>query len=160
VAALFLSVVRFDPENPRAVTCDRFVLSKGHAAPLLYAAWAVVGVVPREALVTSHAAAAVRRRGHRIAGSGPRLGLGLGLALGARLAGSDARAFVLLGDGETAEGSVWEAVQLAAHDRVDQLEAIVDTGFHVQPAGRPRDPAQRDASRAPRALRDRAGGDR
>jgi len=52
VAALFFSVMRFDPENPRAVTCDRFVLSRGHAAPLLYAAWAAVGVIPREALVT------------------------------------------------------------------------------------------------------------
>src|SRR5438094_744412 len=49
VAALFFSVMRFDPENPRAVTCNRFVLSKGHAASLLYAGWAAVGVIPRSA---------------------------------------------------------------------------------------------------------------
>ena len=50
VAAIFFDVMRFDPQAPRDPACDRFVLSKGHAAPLLYAAWAVVGVVPREAL--------------------------------------------------------------------------------------------------------------
>ncbi len=115
MAALFFSVMRFDPENPRAVTCDRFVLSRGHAAPLLYAAWAAVGVIPREALVTLRQLDS-DLEGHPTprlpfvdvaSGSlGQGLGVGIGLALGARLADSDARAFVLLGDGETAEGSV------------------------------------------------------
>ena len=135
VAALFFSAMRFDPENPRDLTSDRFVLSKGHAAPVLYAAWAAGGVIPREALLTlrqldsdleGHPTPRLPFVDVATGSLGQGLGVGLGLALGARLAGSDARAFVLLGDGETAEGSVWETVQLAAHDRVDQLVAIVD----------------------------------
>ena len=95
MAALFFSVMRFDPENPRAVTCDRFVLSRGHAAPLLYAAWAAVGVIPREALVTLRQLDS-DLEGHPTprlpfvdvaSGSlGQGLGVGIGLALGARLA--------------------------------------------------------------------------
>jgi len=65
VAALFFSVMRFDPENPRAVTCDRFVLSKGHAASLLYAAWAAVGVIPRSARDPRGARSRRPARGHR-----------------------------------------------------------------------------------------------
>jgi transketolase len=135
VAAIFFGAMRVDPEAPRSLDSDRFVLSKGHAAPLLYAAWAEAGVLPREQLTT------LRRidsdlEGHPTprlpfvdvaTGSlGQGLGAGLGLALGARLAGSAARVFVLLGDGEMAEGSVWEAVQLAAHARVDHLVAVID----------------------------------
>src|SRR5881409_345396 len=80
VAALFFSAMRFDPENPRDLTSDRFVLSKGHAAPVLYAAWAAVGVIPREALLTLRQLDSdleghpIRRRGHRIARPGARCG--------------------------------------------------------------------------------------
>ncbi len=134
VAATFFEMV-FDPGAPRAITSDRFVLSKGHAAPVLYAGWAEVGVLAREQLTS------LRRldsdlEGHptprlpfvdAATGSlGQGLGVGVGLALGARLAGSAARVFVLLGDGETAEGSVWEAAQMAGHERLDNLVAIVD----------------------------------
>src|SRR5438034_11696269 len=132
---MFFSVMRFDPENPRAVTCDRFVLSRGHAAPLLYAAWAAVGVIPREALVTLRQLDS-DLEGHPTprlpfvdvaSGSlGQGLGVGIGLALGARMLGADARVFVLLGDGEMAEGSVWEAAQMASHEKVENLVAIVD----------------------------------
>jgi len=135
VAAIFFAAMRIDPDAPRSLASDRFVLSKGHAAPLLYAAWAEAGLLPAEELTT------LRRidsdlEGHPTprlpfvdvaTGSlGQGLGAGLGLALGARLAGSDARVFVLLGDGETAEGAVWEAAQLAAHARVDTLIAAID----------------------------------
>jgi transketolase len=135
VAAIFFAAMRVDPDAPRAVHSDRFVLSKGHAAPVLYAAWAEAGLLPRESLTT------LRRIDSALEGHptprlplvdvatgslGQGLGVGLGLALGARLAGSSARTFVLLGDGEMAEGSVWEAVQLAAHERVDTLVAAVD----------------------------------
>ncbi len=135
VAAVFFTAMHVDLEAPRSVTSDRFVLSKGHAAPLLYAAWAEVGALSREQLTT------LRRidsdlEGHPTprlpfvdvaTGSlGQGLGVGLGLALGARFAGSDARVFVLLGDGETAEGAVWEAAALAAARGVDNLVAIVD----------------------------------
>ena len=134
-AAIFFDAMRFDPGEPRALGGDRFVLSKGHAAPLLYAVWAELGVVKRDDLTT------LRDIGSDLEGHptprlpfvdvatgslGQGLGAGLGLAIGARLAGSDARVWVLLGDGETAEGSVWEAAALAAHRAVDNLVAIVD----------------------------------
>lgn len=135
VAALFFAVMRMDPGDPRSPTSDRFVLSKGHAAPLLYAAWAELGVIPREALTTLRGLDS-DLEGHptpRLAfvdvatGSlGQGLSAGVGLALGARWLGSDARVFVLLGDGETAEGSVWEAAQMAGHERLANLIAIVD----------------------------------
>ncbi len=127
--------MRFDPDDPRSVASDRFVLSKGHAAPVLYAAWAEVGVIKREDL-TSLRDITSDLEGHPTprlpfvdvaTGSlGQGLGVGVGLALGARLAGSDARVYVLLGDGETAEGSVWEAAQMAAHQRLDNLVAVID----------------------------------
>ena len=135
VAATFFAAMRFDPDHPRAVTSDRFVLSKGHAAPVLYAAWAEVGVVKRDDL-TSLRQLDSDLEGHPTprlpfvdvaTGSlGQGLGVGMGLALGARFAGADARTFVLLGDGETAEGSVWEAAETAAHHHVENLIAIVD----------------------------------
>jgi transketolase len=135
VAAIFFDAMRFDPHAPRDPACDRFVLSKGHAAPLLYAAWAAVGALDRKDLLQ------LRQLGSDLEGHptprlpfvdvatgslGQGLSVGLGLALGARWAGTDARAFVLLGDGEVAEGSVWEAAELASHDAVDNLVAVVD----------------------------------
>ena len=135
VAAIFFDVMRFDPHAPRDPVCDRFVLSKGHAAPVLYAAWAAVGALDRKDLVQ------LRRidsdlEGHPTprlpfvdvaTGSlGQGLGVGVGLALGARMLGTDARVFVLLGDGEMAEGSVWEAAQMASHEKLEDLVAVVD----------------------------------
>jgi transketolase len=135
VAAVFFDAMRFDPDEPRAVTGDRFVLSKGHAAPVLYAAWAQLGAIKREELLRlrqidsdleGHPTPRLPFVDVATGSLGQGLGVGLGLAEGARLAGSDARAFVLLGDGESAEGSVWEAVQLAAHRALDNLIAVVD----------------------------------
>lgn len=135
VAAIFFTALRVEPGQPRAPGSDRFVLSKGHAAPLLYAAWAEAGLLARDDLL------ALRRLDSNLEGHptprlpfvdvatgslGQGLSVGVGLALGARMAGRDARAWVLLGDGETAEGSVWEAAQLAAHTRLDQLVAVID----------------------------------
>ena len=135
VAALFFDVMRLDPDHPRDPATDRFVLSKGHAAPLLYAAWAAVGVLDRHDLaqlrqidsdLEGHPTPRLPFADVATGSLGQGLGIGLGLALGARLARTDARTFVLMGDGEIAEGSVWEAVQLAAHDKVDNLIGIVD----------------------------------
>jgi len=135
VAAVFFDAMRFDPDAPRDPASDRFVLSKGHAAPVLYAAWAAVGVVDRKDLemlrqidsdLEGHPTPRLPFVDVATGSLGQGLGAGLGLALGARLAGTDARVFVLLGDGEMAEGSVWEAAALAAHDNVDNLVAIVD----------------------------------
>jgi transketolase len=135
VAAVFFDALRVDLDHPRDPVSDRFVLSKGHAAPLLYAAWAAVGVLDRHDLtqlrqidsdLEGHPTPRLPFADVATGSLGQGLGVGLGLALGARLAGTDARTFVLMGDGEIAEGSVWEAAQLAAHDKVDNLVGIVD----------------------------------
>jgi transketolase len=139
VAALFFAEMRFDPHDPAHPEADRFVLSKGHAAPLLYAAWAAAGAFPREHLLT------LRRLSSDLEGHptprlpfvdvatgslGQGLCAGIGLALNARRIGSPYRTYVLLGDGESAEGSVWEAAQMAAFHGLDNLCAVTDVnGF-------------------------------
>ena len=136
VSVLFYSVMRFDPRNPRNRANDVFVLSKGHAAPLLYAAWAEAGAFPREELLT------LRKFNSDFEGHPtPRLpfvdvatgSLGQGLSAAAgmafdikRLRRSGQRVYVLMGDGESAEGSVWEAAQWAAFQRLDNLCATID----------------------------------
>jgi transketolase len=135
VAALFFHAMRFDPDDPRAPQNDRFVLSKGHAAPLLYAAWAEVGRVSHDDLLKlrtmdsdleGHPTPRLPFVDVATGSLGQGLSVGVGLALGARSEGVDARTWVLLGDGEMAEGSVWEAAQMAAHERLDHLVALVD----------------------------------
>lgn len=136
VAALFFSVMRYDPKNPRCPGSDRFVLSKGHAAPLLYAAWAEAGLLSKADLLTLRTLTS-DLEGHPTprlpfvdvaTGSlGQGLSAGVGMALDAkRLAKSSARVYVLMGDGESVEGSVWEAAEIARHEGVDNLCAIVD----------------------------------
>ena len=135
VAALFFAEMRFDPHDPRNAVSDRFVLSKGHAAPILYAAWAEAGAFDRAELLK------LRRIDSDLEGHPtPRLpfvdvatgslGQGIcaavGIALNARRIGSDYRTYVLIGDGESAEGSVWEAADVAATDRLDNLCGITD----------------------------------
>jgi len=140
VSALFFHALRYEVATPDDPRNDRFVLSKGHGAPLLYAAWAEAGAIPVEKLLT------LRRFGSELEGHptprfpwadvatgalGQGLSVGLGMALAGRLDGgtdrrSDRRVWVLLGDGETAEGSVWEAAALAGHLGADNLTAIVD----------------------------------
>jgi transketolase len=135
VAAVFFEGMRLDPEAPRALHTDRFVLSKGHAAPLLYAAWAEVGVVARDELarlrtlesdLEGHPTPRLPFVDVATGSLGQGLSAGLGLALGARMAGYESSTWVLLGDGECAEGSVWEAVGLAAQLRLDTLIAVID----------------------------------
>jgi transketolase len=136
VAAVFFHAMRFDPQNPQAPDSDRFVLSKGHAAPVLYAALAEAGVFPASRLMTLREFAS-ELEGHptpRVPGVdaatgslGQGLSVGAGLALGAKyLEKKQARVYVLLGDGEMAEGNVWEAVAFAAHHGLDNLTALVD----------------------------------
>ena len=135
VAATFFAAMRLDPEHPRSPAGDRFVLSKGHAAPLIYAVWAELGVVKREELgllrrlesdLEGHPTPRLPFIDVATGSLGQGLSVGVGLALGARKLGSDARVFVLLGDGETAEGSVWEAAQMAGHEHLANLVALVD----------------------------------
>jgi transketolase len=134
-AAIFFSEMRYDPRSPQNPDNDRFVLSKGHAAPLLYSAWAEAGIISRDDLLK------LRRFDSDLEGHPtPRLpwvdvatgslGQGIcaaiGIALNARRINSDYRTYVLVGDGEIAEGSVWEAAHAAVHESLDSLCAIVD----------------------------------
>ncbi|MDE3117780.1 MAG: transketolase [Nitrospirota bacterium] len=136
VATLFFSVMRYDPKQPRQLSNDRFVLSKGHAAPLLYAAWAEAGLVNKQDLLKLRTLTS-DLEGHptpRLSfvdvatGSlGQGLSAGIGMALNAkRLDHSGARIYVLMGDGESVEGSVWESVELGRQFALDNLCAIVD----------------------------------
>ena len=135
VAALFFAEMRFDPQDPQHPENDRFVMSKGHAAPLLYAAWAATGAFPRDEVLK------LRRLDSDLEGHptprlpfvdvatgslGQGLAAGVGMALNARRIGSDYRTYVLLGDGETAEGSVWEAAEVASAQQLDNLCGITD----------------------------------
>lgn len=136
VAALFFHAMKFERLNPNAATSDRFVLSKGHAAPLLYAALAEAGVIPVARLLTlrefsseleGHPTPLVPGVDAATGSLGQGLSVGAGLALGAaKLEKNEARVYVLLGDGEMAEGNVWEAAAFAAHYALDNLTAIVD----------------------------------
>ena len=135
MAALFFAEMRYDPKDPKHSESDRFVLSKGHAAPILYAAWAEAGAFDRAELLK------LRQLGSDLEGHPtPRLpfvdvatgslGQGIcaaiGTALNARRITSDYRTYGLLGDGESAEGSVWEAANVGAMDRLDNLCGITD----------------------------------
>ena len=135
-AAVFFHAMRYDVANPKNPLNDRFVLSKGHAAPLLFAAWAEAGAFPIDRLLT------LRQFGSEIEGHPtPRLpwvevatgSLGQGLSCGAGMALSskyldkiDNKVFVVMGDGEAAEGSVWEAAEIASYYKLDNLIGIVD----------------------------------
>jgi transketolase len=135
MAGTFFYAMKWDPKQPDAPTNDRFVMSKGHAAPILYAALAESGVFPVGRLLTLRQFSS-ELEGHptpRIPGVdaatgslGQGLSVGLGLALAARLEKRPIRIYVMLGDGEMAEGNVWEAAALAAHDNVTNLIAIAD----------------------------------
>src|SRR5215211_4216597 len=135
VAALFFSEMRYDRRDPHNPDNDRFVLSKGHAAPILYAAWAEAGIISREDVLT------LRRidsdlEGHPTprlpwvdvaTGSlGQGIDAAIGIAFNARPISSAYRTYVLLGDGETAEGSVWEAADAAGFYGLDSLCGITD----------------------------------
>ncbi|SPC33502.1 transketolase [Candidatus Nitrosocaldus cavascurensis] len=135
VVALYFHKMRHDPKNPKWEDRDRFILSKGHAAPLLYAVLAQAGYFPIEELKTLRKLGSMLQ-GHPdfrtpgveyCAGSeGIGLSVGIGLALAAKLDGKGYRTYVLLGDGEMQEGQVWEAAMAAVKYRLDNLTAIVD----------------------------------
>ncbi|MDH5726428.1 MAG: transketolase, partial [Nitrospira sp.] len=136
VAALFFSVMRYNPQNPKALNGDRFVLSKGHAAPLLYAAWAEAGLFPVSDLLKLRTLTS-DLEGHptprlpfvdMATGSlGQGLPVGVGIALNAKFVDNlEYRTYVLMGDGESVEGSVWEAAEVGRQYGLDNLCAIVD----------------------------------
>jgi transketolase len=135
MAALFFGGMKFDPKNPRNPNSDRFIMSKGHAAPILYAAWAEVGHIPQEDLLKlrvfgcdleGHPTPRLDFVDVATGSLGQGLGAGVGSALAARVDKRDYHTWVLLGDGEIAEGSVWEAAQMASYYKLGSLTAIID----------------------------------
>ena len=134
-AGVFFYAMKFDPKNPNGPESDRFVLSKGHAAPLLYAALAEAGVFPVSRVMTLRQFSS-ELEGHptpRVPGVdaatgslGQGLSVGVGLAIGAKMDKLGTRVYVLLGDGELAEGSNWEAAEFAGHYKIDNLTALCD----------------------------------
>ncbi|MYB50863.1 MAG: transketolase [Acidobacteriia bacterium] len=135
MTALFFDAMRYDPRDPASEENDVFILSKGHAAPVLYAAWSEVGYIAEDELLN------LRRIDSDLEGHPPTtlpfvdvatgslgqgLSVGVGMAHACRLDGNDRRIWVLLGDGEVAEGSVWEAASMAANDGLGNLIATVD----------------------------------
>src|SRR5215470_4058421 len=138
IVQLYFDYMRIDPANPKWPDRDRFILSKGHAAPVLYSVMAERGFpdTPKDQLNTLRKLGSIYQ-GHpdrrfipsleASTGSlGQGLSLGLGMALGARLDNRPTRVYVMLGDGEIQEGQVWEAAMAAPFDKVDNLVAIVD----------------------------------
>jgi transketolase len=134
-ACLFFDVMRYNPRDPGDWAADEFVLSKGHAAPLLWAAYAEAGILPLKSLLDLRQVTS-ELEGHptprmgwikAATGSlGQGLSVGVGLALAQKMAGVRARTYVLMGDGECAEGSVWEAANSAVQLGLRNLCAIVD----------------------------------
>ena len=135
VATLFFAEMRFDPHDLSNPESDRFVLSKGHAAPILYAAWAQAGAVPKAELLRlreidsdleGHPTPRLPFVDVATGSLGQGICAAVGTALNARRIGSDYRTYVLLGDGESVEGSVWEAAAVAAHFHLDNLCCVTD----------------------------------
>ncbi len=142
VALYFGGILRYDPKNPHWPKRDRFILSKGHAAPVLYAVLAEAGYFPVDELPTLRKLDSPLE-GHpnmrRLPGVeastgslGQGLSIGIGHALAARLDGRDSRVYVLLGDGEMDEGQVWEAAMSAHKFKLDNLVAIIDQNGYQQ----------------------------
>jgi transketolase len=134
--AIYFSKMKFDPKNPKWEERDRFIMSKGHAAPLIYAIMAEAGYFPMETIDTLRKIESPLQ-GHPCCQKLPgievstgSLGQGLsvanGMALGLRLNSNPARVFCIMGDGEIQEGQIWEAAMTASHYKIDNLCAVVD----------------------------------
>jgi len=140
-AALYFSKMRFDPKDLKNKDRDRFLLSKGHTVPIQYAALIELGIIPRTDLGGLKTLAGALQ-GHpdmktpgmeAVTGSlGQGLSIGVGMALALRYAKSPARVYVVIGDGEIAEGQIWEAAMAGARYKLDSLTGIVDrNGFQA-----------------------------
>lgn len=137
MAVLYWDILRVDPENPNDPDRDRMILSKGHTAPALYAALAERGFFPREQLFTGYRRINSILQGHPDMKKTPgvdmtsgSLGLGLstgvGMAIGAKRMGKRFNVYVVVGDGETNEGGIWEAAESAAFYKLDNLYTLID----------------------------------
>lgn len=137
LTVLYFYAMRYDPKNPKDPKRDRFVLSKGHTAPGLYATLAEAGFFPRERLLDSFRGVNSMLQGHPDMKKTPgvdmtsgSLGIGLsaasGMALGGKAQGLDFTVYCMMGDGEINEGQIWEAAATAAHFKLDRLIGFVD----------------------------------
>ncbi len=137
LTALYFNIMNIDPGDPAKPDHDRFVLSKGHTAPALYAVLAEAGFFPRDYLFTSFRSINSKLQGHPDMNKTPgvdmtsgSLGIGLsaanGMALAAKAKHMDFRVFCMLGNGEIDEGQIWEAAATASHYALDNLVAFVD----------------------------------
>ena len=137
LVALYWKTLNVNPQNPQWEDRDRFVLSKGHCTPAYYSVLADAGFFPKEALMNSYRVINGMLQGHPDMKKTPgvdmttgSLGIGLsagcGMALGARIKKKDFKVYVLIGDGETNEGQIWEAAKTAAHYKLNNLTAIID----------------------------------
>lgn len=144
ITSLYFRLMRHDAQNPSWPDRDRFIMSKGHATPVLYSVLAEAGYFPVDELMTFRRLGS-RLQGHTVMGNPPgiemsagALGMGLsfslGQALAGRLDGRDYQVFCLLSDGDSQEGQTWEAIMAAAHHKADNLTAIVDRN-HIQNDG-------------------------
>ena len=141
ITALFFAVLRHNPKDPRWPERDRFHMSKGHCCPLWYAVLAEAGYFPKEKLMTLRQLGSLlqghpdkRTPGVDVASGslGQGLSVGLGMSLAGKIDKKDYRVYVLMGDGETQEGNIWEAAMAAAHFKCDNLCAILDyNGFQI-----------------------------
>jgi transketolase len=136
LVALFFNIMKHDPKNPKFATRDRFILSKGHAAPALYATLAECGYFSPDLLFS------LRKLGSPLQGHldkrmfpfleastgslGQGLSIGIGISLGLKLDNNPARVYVVMSDGECDEGQVWEAAMFASFHKIDNLTAIID----------------------------------
>ncbi len=147
ITALFFSVLRYRPQEPDWPERDRFHMSKGHCCPLWYAVLAEAGYFPKKELLNLRKLGSMLQ-GHpdrRVPGVevasgslGQGLSVALGMSLAARIDKKDYRVYVLLGDGETQEGNIWEAAMACSHYRADNLCAVLDyNGFQID--GRTKD---------------------
>ncbi len=135
ISVLFFDVMNYDPTNPKNPNNDHFILSKGHAAPILYAVWKEVGFLTQEELMTYREFDSVLE-GHptprfpwaeAATGSlGQGLSVGAGMAMNAKMFHHDYYTYVLMGDSEVAEGSIWEAAEIAAYYNLSNLIGIID----------------------------------
>lgn len=133
---LYFKKMRVNPANPKDPARDRFVLSKGHCCPALYAVLALKGFFPTEEIKSLRHIGAMLQGHPDMKGtpgvdmSSGSLGQGIsaacGMALAGKLSGADYRVYAMLGDGECEEGQVWEAAMFAAHNKLDNLCAVVD----------------------------------